>query len=77
MKVPGRAWLQYEARPAEGGRTLLVQTAWFAPRGLAGLLYWYTLYPAHALIFGNLVRRVGERARALAAAPAGRPAAGA
>ncbi|BDG07935.1 DUF2867 domain-containing protein [Anaeromyxobacter paludicola] len=68
MKVPGRAWLQFEANPIAGGEVLLTQTAFFAPRGLGGLLYWYLLYPIHGLIFSNLVRRVAERARALAAA---------
>ncbi len=70
MKVPGRAWLQFEAQPVDGGGTLLVQTAYFAPRGLAGHLYWYLLYPVHAAIFGNLVRRVAERGRTLAGAAA-------
>jgi len=66
MKVPGRAWLQFEAVPRQGG-SLLTQTAYFAPRGLAGHLYWYALYPVHAAIFRNLVRRVAERARTLQA----------
>ena len=49
-----------------------VETAYFAPRGLAGHLYWYALYPIHAAIFRDLVRRVAERARGLAEpAPAG------
>ncbi len=68
MKVPGRAWLQFDTRPAPGG-ALLVQTAYFAPRGLLGLLYWYVLYPIHAAIFANLVRKVAERARGLVPAP--------
>jgi uncharacterized protein YbjT (DUF2867 family) len=68
MKVPGRAWLQFEAQPRDGGGARLVQTAYFAPRGLAGHAYWYALYPVHAAIFRNLVRRVGARALALAAA---------
>ncbi len=66
MRVPGRAWLQFEARPGDDGRVQLVQTAYFAPRGLAGLAYWYALYPIHRVIFGGLVRRVAERAVALA-----------
>jgi hypothetical protein len=65
MKVPGQAWLQFEAVPRDGG-SLLTQTAYFAPRGLAGHLYWYALYPVHAAIFRNLVRRVADRARTLA-----------
>ncbi len=62
MKVPGRAWLQFKAQPQEDGRTLLSQTAFFAPRGLWGLVYWYALYPIHQLIFSGMARRVADRA---------------
>jgi hypothetical protein len=61
MKVPGRAWLQWEAEP-EGTGTLLRQTAFFAPVGLAGTLYWYLLYPLHKLIFSDMIRAVGRAA---------------
>jgi uncharacterized protein YbjT (DUF2867 family) len=64
MKVPGRAWLEFEARPEPDGNTLLLQTAFFEPKGLFGLLYWYALYPIHSLIFSGLIRRIGERAAA-------------
>jgi len=47
-------------------RATLVQTAYFAPRGLAGLAYWYALYPFHALIFRHLISRIGARASELA-----------
>ncbi|HSM12923.1 MAG TPA: SDR family oxidoreductase, partial [Thermoanaerobaculia bacterium] len=67
MRLPGRAWLQFETRPDRGG-TLLVQTAFFAPRGLAGLAYWYSLYPVHGLIFGGLLGRLAERCEARQAA---------
>ena len=62
MKVPGRAWLQFEARSTSEGSSELVQTAYFAPKGLFGLLYWYVLYPMHALIFSALARKVCEAA---------------
>ena len=54
MKVPGRAWLQFETLP-DGAGTLLVQSAYFAPKGLPGLLYWYGLYPVHAKIFSGMI----------------------
>jgi hypothetical protein len=60
MKVPGRAWLQYEVMPADGG-SRLVQTAFFEPKGLPGLAYWYILYPVHGLIFRGTVRVLAER----------------
>ncbi len=62
MKVPGDAWLQFEAEPQAGGKTLLVQTTFFAPKGLFGFLYWYLLYPIHVLIFSGLVRSLARRA---------------
>ena len=62
MKVPGRAWLEFEARPEPDGKTLLLQTAFFEPKGLFGLFYWYALYPIHSLIFSGLIRRIGEQA---------------
>jgi hypothetical protein len=40
MKLPGRAWLQFEVEPREGGATIR-QTAVFDPAGLLGLAYWY------------------------------------
>jgi uncharacterized protein YbjT (DUF2867 family) len=61
MRLPGRAWLQWEAL-AEGSGTRLVQTALFAPVGLWGSLYWYGLYPFHRLIFDALVRAVAHDA---------------
>lgn len=65
MKVPGRAWLQFEA-VGEGDRTRLVQTAYFAPTGFLGWLYWYGIYPLHAKIFSDLVDALAEDAEALA-----------
>jgi uncharacterized protein YbjT (DUF2867 family) len=64
MKVPGRAWLQYEVTPTEGG-SRLVQTAFFEPKGLPGLAYWYGLYPVHGLIFRGTVRVLAKRSSAL------------
>ena len=61
MKVPGAAWLQFETAP-EGAGTALVQTAGFAPRGLAGLLYWYGLYPVHGAIFSGMIAALAEEA---------------
>jgi hypothetical protein len=61
MKVPGQAWLQWEANSERGG-TRLTQTAGFAPRGLFGALYWYVLYPFHRLIFTDMITAIGRLA---------------
>ena len=62
MKLPGEAWLQLEISKREDGSTLLDQAAVFAPRGLMGLLYWYSLYPVHAWIFRGMIRAIARRA---------------
>jgi hypothetical protein len=62
MRLPGRAWLQFEVTPAGEGRTEIRQTAIFDPAGLTGLLYWYGLYPFHAPIFNGMLRGIAARA---------------
>ena len=60
MKLPGVAWLEFNAVSLGEGGTLLSQTSYFAPKGLAGVLYWYALLPLHKLVFNGLIRRVGR-----------------
>lgn len=55
MKLPGRAWLDFEVSQ-EGGRTQLCQTAVFDPLGLWGLAYWYGVWPLHQLVFAGMLR---------------------
>ncbi len=61
MKVPGRAWLQFETTPVPGG-TEIRQTAIFDASGLFGLAYWYALYPLHRFIFAGMLRGIADRA---------------
>jgi len=63
MKVPGRAWLEFKVEPREGQTSLLSQPAFFGPRGLTRLLYWYLLNPIHALIFSGMIRALAVRAQ--------------
>jgi uncharacterized protein YbjT (DUF2867 family) len=66
MKVPGKAWLEFQSRKQSDGKTLLTQTAYFAPRGLSGFIYWYSLYPIHTFIFSGMIRKIVERSQELA-----------
>jgi uncharacterized protein YbjT (DUF2867 family) len=61
MRLPGRAWLQFEVSPEESG-SLIRQTALFDPHGLLGLGYWYLLWPAHQLVFAGMIRKIAEAA---------------
>ncbi|GAC1420755.1 MAG: SDR family oxidoreductase [Candidatus Velthaea sp.] len=74
MKLPGKAWLEFEALP-NGSGTILRQTAFFEPRGILGYAYWYSVVPFHELIFGNMAKRIVEEARLLEQGESGVPAA--
>jgi uncharacterized protein YbjT (DUF2867 family) len=63
MKVPGRAWLEFEVTPAPEGAAIR-QTAIFDPAGLAGLCYWYGIYPLHARVFRGMLASIGLLAEA-------------
>lgn len=64
MKVPGRAWLQFEVEPRGNGGSTIRQTAIFDPAGVLGLAYWYTFWPAHNYIFGGMLRRIAAASAA-------------
>jgi uncharacterized protein YbjT (DUF2867 family) len=71
MKVPGRAWLEMRAEPAEGGSTY-TQRAVFLPRGLAGHAYWASVLPFHGVIFSGMARNIARGAAKPAAQAAQR-----
>lgn len=62
MRVPGRAWLQFEVEPVDQGSSRIRQTALFDPAGLAGRAYWYALYPIHAYVFSRTLRGIARTA---------------
>ena len=62
MKVPGRAWLEFEVT-GDGERSTVRQTAIFDPVGLFGLVYWYALYPLHQLVFAGMLRNLAGSAK--------------
>ncbi|MHC4839778.1 MAG: SDR family oxidoreductase [Planctomycetota bacterium] len=61
MKVPGRAWLQWDVEPNPEGGVIVHQTAVFDPRGVWGLAYWYLIYPLHSLVFSGMLRGIERR----------------
>ena len=61
MKLPGRAWLEFEVSEEDGDEdrgTVVRQTAIFDPIGLFGLLYWYGIYPLHQFVFAGMLRNI-------------------
>ena len=66
MKVPGRAWLEFEVTEVDEGSEIR-QTATFDPVGLFGLVYWYSVWPLHQLVFAGMLRNIARAAENLAA----------
>lgn len=63
MKVPGKAWLEFDIQQDQ-----LVQTAHFLPSGIWGRIYWYIVAPLHNLVFVDLVQKILATAKGLDAA---------
>lgn len=59
MKLPGEAWLEFHLQETEG-KTFLIQTATFRPKGLWGRLYWYALLPFHYIIFRKMAQTIAN-----------------
>jgi uncharacterized protein YbjT (DUF2867 family) len=57
MKVPGKAWLEFDIQLDK-----LVQTAHFLPKGIWGRLYWYSVVPLHSLVFRDLAKQIIKQA---------------
>lgn len=66
MRLPGVATLGFEIEPAADstGQTRLVMTARFRPRGLLGIAYWYSVVPAHGIVFRGMLRGIVRAAEA-------------
>jgi uncharacterized protein YbjT (DUF2867 family) len=69
MKLPGRAWLEFEVNGEATGSTIR-QTAIFDPVGLLGLIYWYTVYPLHHVVFAGMLRGIVKAVEEESPAPA-------
>jgi len=66
MKAPGAGVLEFVVTPGPGGKGSSVSaTAYWHPAGVAGLVYWYALVPAHLFLFRGLTRALERRASEL------------
>jgi uncharacterized protein YbjT (DUF2867 family)/tryptophan-rich sensory protein len=66
MKLPGRAWLEFEVAETAGVSTIR-QTAIFDPVGVFGRAYWYLVYPLHQFVFAGMLRGIADNAYSAAA----------
>ncbi|MFE2524009.1 SDR family oxidoreductase [Streptomyces sp. NPDC059382] len=59
---------------ATAARSRYRQRALFHPHGLLGHMYWWSVSPFHAVVFGGMARNIARAAERQPPAPAGRPA---
>jgi len=65
MRLPGLAWLELHVGRDRAGRTVFRQKATFYPHGLAGRVYWWSVWPFHGVIFGEMQRNIARAAEEL------------
>ena len=58
MKLPGPRLAPVRGRARRHGGSTIRQTAIFDPVGLAGLAYWYSLWPIHGYVFGGMLQGI-------------------
>ena len=60
MKMPGKAWLEFQIQD-EGRQRRLSINAYFHTQSMWGRLYWYFFLPLHQFIFNGLIKRIEKR----------------
>lgn len=63
MRLPGLAWLEFRVEP-DGKGSRIHQRAVFRPRGIAGKLYWWSVWPFHGIVFEGMMRNISRTAEA-------------
>jgi hypothetical protein len=63
MKLPGKAWLIFQIKSNEAGKTVFNQIATFSPKNWFGTLYWYAVLPAHYFVFRNMAIHIIKSAK--------------
>jgi hypothetical protein len=60
MKLPGKAWLEFQIEEEKGGRRLSANP-YFDTQTPLGKLYWYIFLPFHHFIFKKLIVEIEKR----------------
>jgi uncharacterized protein YbjT (DUF2867 family) len=60
MKLPGRAWLEFNIKDEADKRKLSI-IAHYYTHSLWGKIYWYMFLPFHRLIFNDLIKQIEKR----------------
>ncbi|MDF1870633.1 MAG: SDR family oxidoreductase [Phycisphaerales bacterium] len=74
MKLPGVAILDFNIKPSESPnhpstQTHMTMTARFRPKGILGILYWYSVYPFHGIVFKGMLKGIKRSAESQCCEP--------
>jgi len=62
MRMPGLAWLEFVVeKDTKTGGCKITQTATYAPKGLIGHAYWWSVWPMHGIVFPSMIRHLAKR----------------
>ncbi len=64
LAAPGVGWMEWRVDAAKQDACCLTQTAFFAPHGLPGFVYWFALSPVHRLVFRGLIKAIKRQSEA-------------
>jgi uncharacterized protein YbjT (DUF2867 family) len=60
MKLPGKAWLEFNIKPEDGHNRFSI-IAYYFTESLLGRIYWYIFLPFHHFIFSDLIKQIEKR----------------
>ncbi len=60
MKLPGKAWLEFQIED-EGSQRRLLLKPYFYTQNFWGRLYWHFFSPFHQFIFSDLIKQIEKR----------------
>jgi uncharacterized protein YbjT (DUF2867 family) len=63
MRMPGLAWLEFKVAAKSDGGCTVTQRAIYAPKGLLGHAYWWSVWPMHGLVFPSMAKSVATGKR--------------
>ena len=66
FKLPGQGWMRFKIHSKDSQKITLFLTIFFAPKGLWGLFYWYSLLPFHRVVFNIMLKKIILEAKQIA-----------
>jgi uncharacterized protein YbjT (DUF2867 family) len=63
MKLPGEALADFRLNSSGSGETELILLSRFLPKGIGGIIYWFTFLPFHEFIFFGMLKNIAKASK--------------